>query len=43
MKTVLILLVGNLGPMDDKKMIEFVKRGDVTVVSFNEASIYDVS
>jgi len=29
--------------MDDKKMIEFVSRGDVTVVSFNEASIYDVS
>jgi len=43
MKTVLILLVGDRRPMDDKKMIEFVSRGDVTVVSFNEASIYDVS
>ena len=43
MKTVLILLVGDRRPMDDKKMIKFVRRGDVTVVSFNEASIYDVS
>ncbi len=43
MKTVLILLVGNRRLMDDKKMIEFVTHRDVTVVSFNEASIYSVS
>ncbi len=43
MKSVLTLLVGNCRPMDDKKMIEFVTRRDVTVVSFNEPSIYGLS
>ena len=38
-----MLLVGNRGPMDDKKMIRFVTRRGVTVVSFNEASIYGLS
>lgn len=38
-----MLLVGNCRLMDDKKMIEVVTRQDVTVVSFNEASIFGLS